>query len=83
LTFASGVTAGLIGQNVTGTGIATGSTVIATSGTTGVTLSRASTAGVSSSVVITFAYDLQIDTASVTAGQLLTVTTFSRTGANA
>ena len=83
LTFASGVTSGLVGTNVSGTGIVAGTTVIETSGTTGVTLSLASTAGVSSGVVITFGFDLNVDSVSFTAGQQFTVNSFTLTAGNA
>jgi len=83
LTFASGVTAGLVGQNVSGTGIPAGTTVIATTSTTGVTLSNASTAGVSSATVITFGFDLNVDNTSFSIGQQFTVNSFTLTAANA
>lgn len=81
LTFAS-TTGVAVGQKVSGTGIADGSTVIAVTGTT-VTLSRASIAGVGSSVTITFGYDLNIQNAAIEVGQVVTVTAFTHTEGNA
>lgn len=80
LTFAS-VSGVSTGQNVSGTGIPTGATVIATSGTT-VTLSMASTAGVGSGVTITFSYDMTIDNAAAANGQNWTVNTFTINASN-
>jgi hypothetical protein len=75
LNFASttGVT---VGQKVTGTGILPGTFVLALTGTT-VTLSQASTAGVSSATTITFSGDMSIDNVSIASGQQVTVTAFT------
>jgi hypothetical protein len=81
LTFAS-TTGVVVGANVSGTGVAPGSTVVAVTGTT-VTLSSTSTAGVASGATITFAYDLAVDNASVVVGQQFSVTGFTLIGGNA
>ena len=75
LNFASttGVT---VGQKVTGTGVLPGTFVLALTGTT-VTLSQASTAGVSSATTITFSGDMSIDNVSIASGQQVTVTAFT------
>jgi hypothetical protein len=72
LTFAavSGIS---VGQTVSGTGILTGTTVIATTGTT-VTLSLASTAGVGSGVTITFGGDMNLTNTSIVSGQTVNFT---------
>ena len=81
LTFTSttGVTAGM---NVAGTGIVSGSTVVAVTATT-VTLSLTSTAGVSSAASITFSQDLVLDNASINFGQTVTITSKTLTAPNA
>jgi hypothetical protein len=75
LNFASttGVT---VGQKVTGTGVLPGTFVLALTATT-VTLSQASTAGVSNATTITFSGDMSIDNVSIAAGQQVTVTAFT------
>lgn len=79
LTFAS--TTGVNdGDAVTGTGIETGTTVLSHTSTT-VTLSIASTAGVSSAVSITFGDttgDLTISNTTIGSGNTVTVDTFTR-----
>jgi hypothetical protein len=72
LTFAavSGIS---VGQTVSGTGILTGTTVIATTGTT-VTLSLSSTAGVGSGVTITFGGDMNLTNTSIVSGQTVNFT---------
>lgn len=83
LTFAS-TTGVAVGQKVTGTGIPTTAdvTVIALTSTT-VTLSHASTAGVSSGVTITFGFDLNVENTSINSAQVVSVSTFSVTEGNA
>lgn len=74
-----------VGQAVAGTGIPTGATVLALSSTT-VTISLASTAGVSSSAAITFGDttgDLTVNNTSITNGQTVTVDTFTKTAPGA
>ena len=81
LTFTS--TTGVVtGMNVSGTGVPTGSTVVAVTATT-VTLSMTSTAGVGSAVSITFAPDLVLDNASINSGQTVTITSKTITAPNA
>lgn len=81
LNFASttGVT---VGQMVSGTGILPGSQVLALTSTT-VTLSLASTAGVSNGASITFSGDMSIDNVSINSGQQVTVTAFTLTDGGA
>lgn len=81
LTFAA-TTGAAVGQKVSGTGIVTGTTVVAVSGTT-VTLSHTSTAGVSSSTTITFGYDLNIQNVNIANGQTVTVSAFDIVEGNA
>lgn len=81
LNFAS-TTGAVAGQTITGTGVPTGATVLAVTGTT-VTMSIASTAGVGSAASITFSYDLAIDNTSVAVSQTVTVSTYTRTAGNA
>lgn len=80
LTFSS-TTGAAVGDNVSGTGIVAGTTVLAVTGTT-VTLSRASTAGVSSGVAITFAGDVSVDNVNIASGQVMNVSAISVTEAN-
>lgn len=81
LTFTS--TTGVVtGMNVSGTGVPTGATVVAVTGTTA-TLSMTSTAGVGSAVSITFAPDLVLDNASINSGQTVTITSKTITAPNA
>jgi hypothetical protein len=80
LNFAS-TTGVAVGQAISGTGVPAGATVLAFTGTT-VTMSIASTAGVSSSVAITFGYDMTVDNNSIANTQVLTVNTFSLTEGN-
>jgi hypothetical protein len=75
LNFAS-TTGVSVGQKVSGTGVLAGSFVLALTSTT-VTLSQASTAGVGSAVTITFSGDMSVDNVSITAGQQVTVTSFT------
>lgn len=80
LNFAA-TTGAVVGQNVAGTGIPVGATVVAVSGTT-VTLSHTSTAGVSSGATITFTGDMTLDNVVAALGQAWTVNSFSITAAN-
>lgn len=80
LTFTS-TTGVVVGMNVSGTGIPTETTVVAVTATT-VTLSRTSTAGVSSGASITFAPDLVLDNADINAGQSVSVGTFTLNSQN-
>lgn len=81
LNFASttGVT---VGMNVSGTGVPTGATVVAVTGTT-VTMSHTSTAGVSNATTITFGGDMTVDNTSFAITQSFTVNTWSYTEGNA
>lgn len=81
LNFAS-TTGVVVGMNVSGTGIPADTTVVALTGTT-VTLSRTSTAGVSSAASITFSYDLPLDNAVIAGGQTVTVNTYTLNRGNA
>jgi len=81
LNFAS-TTGVAVGMNASGTGVPTGATVVAVTGTT-VTLSHTSTAGVGSGVTVTFAPDLVLDAATMTAGQTVTINTKTLTAPNA
>ena len=75
LVFASG--AGIqVGMQVSGTGIVPGTTVLAVAGGN-VTISQASVAGVSSGASITFKADLAFDNASISTGQVATITSDS------
>lgn len=71
-----------VGMNVGGTGVATGTTVLAVSGTT-VTLSHTSSAGVANGATITFAHDMVVENQSIANGQQVTVNTFQWTEPNA
>lgn len=75
LNFAS-TTGVVVGMNVSGTGVAAGCTVVALTSTT-VTMSHTTTAGVANAAAITFAYDLPIDTSTITSGQTVTVNTYT------
>ena len=70
------------GMNISGTGIVAGSTVLATTGTT-VTMSMASTAGVSSAASITFAGDLYLDNTNIAINQTVSVSAWTKTEPNA
>lgn len=80
LNFAS-TTGVVVGMRVTGTGVVAGATVVAVNATT-VTMSHTSTAGVSNGATITFKYDMEVDNASISNAQVLTVNSFSRTAGN-
>ena len=79
LNFAA-TTSVVVGQKISGTGIVTGSRVLAVTGTT-VTMSIASTAGVAAAASITFGHDMNVDNTSIANAQVLTVNTFSITAA--
>ena len=81
LTFAA-TTGVAVGQLATGTGIIANSTVLAFTGTT-VTLSQASTAGVSITTSISFGGDMNIDNASLANLQAFTVTAYAFTASGA
>lgn len=68
----------VVGLNVSGTGIPSGVTVLAVTGTT-VTMSAASSIGVASAATIAFGADMSVDNANLAVGQNLTVTTFTLT----
>lgn len=71
----------VVGMNVSGTGVVTGSTVVAVGGTT-VTLSHTTTAGVANAAAIAFKYDMELDNASIANAQVLTVNSFTLTEGN-
>lgn len=77
LNFAS-TTGVAVGQKVSGTGVVDNSVVLALTGTT-VTLSRASTAGVSNATSITFGYDMTVDNNSIANAQTITVSGYTKT----
>jgi hypothetical protein len=77
LTFSS-TTGVVVGMRVSGTGVPADTFVVAVSSTTA-TLSRTSTAGVSSGASITFNYDLTLDNASIATGQTVTVQSWTLT----
>lgn len=81
LNFAS-TTGVVVGMNISGTGVPTGATVVATTGTT-VTMSMTSTAGVANGASITFGGDLALDNVVVANGQAISVSTWTRTIGNA
>lgn len=81
LTFAA-TTGAAVGNTVSGTGIPADTTVVAVTSTT-VTLSRTSTAGVSSATSITFGSDMHLDNVSIANAQTVTVSAFTLTGGNA
>lgn len=72
----------VVGMNVSGTGIISGTTVIAVTGTT-VTLSISSTAGVANTTTITFGGDIVVDNINIAISQAITINTFSITDGNA
>ena len=71
----------VVGMNVSGTGIPTGATVVAVTGTT-VTMSHTSTAGVANGASISFGGDMTMDNVVAAPGQPWTVNTYSKAGAN-
>ena len=71
LTFAA-TTGVVVGMTVAGTGVLSGTTVTAVSGTT-VTMSQTSTAGVANATVITFAGDCTIQNTSIANGQSVSI----------
>ncbi len=79
----AGVSAGM---SVSGTGIPSGATVLSTASTTGVTLSAPSTAGVSNGATIYFgdtSGDLWLNSTTLTTGQTLEITVYTRTAPGA
>jgi hypothetical protein len=81
LTFTS-TTGVAIGQNVSGTGIPSGTVVESVTSTT-VTLSSTSTAGVSSGTTVTFGVDMSADNASIANAQSISVNSYSIAAGNA
>jgi hypothetical protein len=81
LNFAS-TTGVAVGQLISGTGVIPGSIVLAFTGTT-VTMSIASTAGVSSAASITFGGDLALDNVVIAQSQTITISTWTKTDGNA
>lgn len=77
LTFAA-TTGVSVGMSVSGTGVPANTTVVAVSGTT-VTMSNTSTAGVSSSVTITFGGDMSMNSTTITAPQTVAVSSMTIT----
>jgi len=84
LTFASSVdtTKIAVGMGVSGTGVPSGATVAAISGST-VTLSAPSTAGVASNATITFSPEMTLDNFNVVSGQSITLNSLTLTAAGA
>lgn len=80
LNFAS-TTGVAVGQNITGTGVPVGATVVAFTGTT-VTMSITSTAGVANAASITFGSDMVVDNNNISNAQVLTVNTFTLNAGN-
>lgn len=80
LTFTS-TTGVAVGMYVTGTGIVTGTQVVAVTSTT-VTLSLSSTAGVAITTTITFGGDITADNPSIANAQSVTVSAFTITAQN-
>jgi hypothetical protein len=80
LTFGSAVdtTKIAVGMGVSGTGVPSGATVAAISGST-VTLSAPSTAGVASSATITFTPEMTLDNFNVVSGQSITLNSLTLT----
>ena len=66
------------GMTISGTGVPTGATVIAFTGST-VTMSVSSTAGVASSASITFGGDMTVTNTSINSGQTVSVSSISIT----
>lgn len=81
LNFAS-TTGVSVGMTATGTGVPTGATVVAVTGTT-VTLSQISTAGVANAAAITFGGDMSLDNVSITSGQTVNITAWTKTAPGA
>lgn len=77
LTFAA-TTGVQVGMTVSGTGVVANTTVVAVSGTT-VTMSNTSTAGVASSVTITFGGDMSMNSTTITAPQTVAVSSMTIT----
>lgn len=81
LTFTA--TTGVVaGMNVSGTGVAPGTTVLAVTGTT-VTLSNSSAAGVAITTAITFNGDITLDNTSIASTQAVSITSKSFTAPHA
>lgn len=82
LTFASAPAGIVVGQTISGTGVAAGTIVESISGAT-IVMSKVSTAGVGSAVTITFGFDMNIDNVSIASGQTVTISSYSVTAADA
>jgi hypothetical protein len=72
----------VVGMHASGTGVPTGARVLAVAGTT-VTLSHTCEAGVGAGVTITFGGDMVVDNVNVANNQAITVSTYTKTAANA
>ena len=81
LSFAS-VSGISVGMTVAGTGIVTGTTVVAISGTT-VYLSLTSTAGVANGASITFGGDMSMANTSITSGETISISSWTDTATGA
>jgi hypothetical protein len=81
LNFAS-TTGVAVGMTVSGTGVPTNATVVATSSTT-VTLSYTSTAGVANAATITFGGDLTLNSTAISSGQTVSVSAMAITATGA
>jgi hypothetical protein len=77
LNFAS-TTGVAVGMSITGTGVPTGATVVAFTGTT-VTMSNTSTAGVANAASITFGGDITLTNTNIASGQTCTFTSYTNT----
>lgn len=82
LTFASAPSGVAVGMTVSGTGVPANTVVESISGAT-VTMSKTSTAGVSSATTITFGSDLGLDNTSIASGQTVTIASYSITAGDA
>lgn len=75
-------TTGIVtGMSVSGSGIPAGATVIGTTSGT-VTLSLSSITGVSSGVAITFSGDISLNNLSIASGQVVSLSTYTKTAGN-
>lgn len=82
LTFSVAPPGLVVGQTVSGTGVAANTVIAALVGAT-VVMSKTSTAGVALGASITFGFDMNIDNASIAATQTVTVSTFTYTPGDA
>jgi len=72
----------VVGMNASGTGVPTGAKVLAVAGTT-VTLSHTCEAGVGAGVTIIFGGDMTVDNVNVANNQAISVSSYTKTAANA